>query len=82
MHFITDNSGEGGIRTFGTVARTTVFETGPFNHSGTSPDDALTKIKQALPGKGSNFFSIFISPSYCRNHTHREQIKLLKIESL
>jgi hypothetical protein len=30
-------SGEGGIRTLGTVARTPVFETGPFNHSGTSP---------------------------------------------
>ena len=31
------NGGEGGIRTHGTVARTTVFETVPFNHSGTSP---------------------------------------------
>ena len=29
--------GEGGIRTLGTLARTTVFETAPFNHSGTSP---------------------------------------------
>ena len=29
--------GEGGIRTLGTVSRTTVFETVPFNHSGTSP---------------------------------------------
>ena len=29
--------GEGGIRTHGTLARTTVFETVPFDHSGTSP---------------------------------------------
>ena len=29
--------GEGGIRTHGTLARTPVFKTGPFNHSGTSP---------------------------------------------
>ncbi len=28
---------EGGIRTHDTVARTSVFETDPFNHSGTSP---------------------------------------------
>ena len=30
-------SGERGIRTLGTVAHTTVFETVPFDHSGTSP---------------------------------------------
>ena len=29
--------GEGGIRTLGTVARTTVFKTVTFNHSVTSP---------------------------------------------
>ena len=29
--------GERGIRTLGTLARSTVFETAPFNHSGTSP---------------------------------------------
>jgi hypothetical protein len=29
--------GEGGIRTHGTLAGTTVFETAPFDHSGTSP---------------------------------------------
>ena len=29
--------GEGGIRTLGTVACTTVFETVPIDHSGTSP---------------------------------------------
>ena len=29
--------GEGGIRTHGTIAGTTVFETAPIGHSGTSP---------------------------------------------
>ena len=33
--------GEGGIRTLGALARTTVFETVPFDRSGTSPQ-ALT----------------------------------------
>src|SRR5438067_8678160 len=31
------SSGGGGIRTLGTLARTPVFETGPFNRSGTPP---------------------------------------------
>ena len=31
------NGGERGIRTLGTLARTTVFETAPFDRSGTSP---------------------------------------------
>ena len=35
-----DTSGERGIRTLGTVARTTVFETAPFNRSGISPNEA------------------------------------------
>lgn len=30
--------GERGIRTLGPVARTTVFETAPIDHSGISPD--------------------------------------------
>src|SRR5690606_38950904 len=34
---LQDNGGEGGIRTLGTLARTTVFETAPFDRSGTSP---------------------------------------------
>jgi hypothetical protein len=33
----TKNGGEGGIRTLGTLTRSTVFETAPFDHSGTSP---------------------------------------------
>ena len=31
------SSGEGGIRTLGSPKTTAVFETAPFNHSGTSP---------------------------------------------
>src|SRR5690606_5475453 len=31
------DGGEGGIRTHGTLAGTTVFETAPIDHSGTSP---------------------------------------------
>ena len=34
---LSEIGGEGGIRTHGTLARTTVFETAPFNHSGTFP---------------------------------------------
>ena len=34
------NGGEGGIRTHGPVARSTVFETAPFDRSGTSPESA------------------------------------------
>ena len=33
--------GERGIRTLGTVTRTTVFETVPFNHSGISPNSLV-----------------------------------------
>ena len=33
-------SGEGGIRTLGGPKPTTVFETVPFNHSGTSPNSS------------------------------------------
>ena len=35
------DGGEGGIRTHGTLARTTVFETVPIDHSGTSPGPRL-----------------------------------------
>jgi hypothetical protein len=36
--------GEAGIRTLGGVAPTTVFETAPFNRSGTSPLKRVTTI--------------------------------------
>jgi hypothetical protein len=35
--YLISVGGEGGIRTHGTVTRTTVFETVPFDLSGTSP---------------------------------------------
>src|SRR6266699_2055892 len=37
------SGGEGGIRTHGTLAGTTVFETAPIDHSGTSPLDWLAR---------------------------------------
>ena len=41
------DGGEGGIRTHGTLARTTVFETAPIGHSGTSPWRALIGTRPA-----------------------------------
>jgi hypothetical protein len=38
--------GERGIRTLGTVARTTVFETVPFDRSGISPGNGENKRSQ------------------------------------
>ena len=40
--FAGAGGGEGGIRTLGTLARSTVFETAPFDHSGTSPSFVQT----------------------------------------
>ncbi len=37
---LAKTGGGGGIRTHGTLARTTVFETAPFDHSGTPPIQA------------------------------------------
>ena len=38
INYLTQASGgETGIRTLGTLARSTVFETAPFDHSGISP---------------------------------------------
>ena len=36
--------GEIGIRTLGTIARTTVFETAPFDRSGTSPSECVISV--------------------------------------
>ena len=44
------NGGERGIRTLGGLAPTTVFETAPFNHSGTSPQDVRLR-KPGKPGR-------------------------------
>ncbi len=37
------NGGRGGIRTHGTLAGSTVFKTGPINHSGTLPSGSSAK---------------------------------------
>jgi hypothetical protein len=39
--------GEGGIRTHGTRKGTTVFETAPIDHSGTSPHEKLGLLAKA-----------------------------------
>ncbi len=44
---IQSNGGEEGIRTLGTLARTTVFETAPFDRSGTSPPPCLGQSRPA-----------------------------------
>ena len=54
VHFIdakAENGGERGIRTLGALARSTVFETVPFSHSGTSPTrhDLLRSMKRIKP---------------------------------
>ena len=41
------SGGEEGIRTLGTLARTTVFETAPFDRSGTSPPPCLGQSQKA-----------------------------------
>ena len=42
------NGGGGGIRTHGTLARTTVFKTAPINRSGTPPVCIIILIKKKL----------------------------------
>ena len=50
--------GERGIRTLGTVARTTVFETAPFDHSGTSPRRFRALSGQVWAQKGGRTIHI------------------------
>ena len=38
IEFVSSDCGEGGIRTLGTVSRTTVFETATIDRSATSPE--------------------------------------------
>src|SRR6185437_12636577 len=62
------SGGEGGIRTHGTLARTTVFETVPIDHSGTSPRGPLIRVGKSR-GNAScgvdlqGFLRIFRAPS-------------------
>ena len=48
------SGGEGGIRTHGTVARTTAFKAAAFNHSATSPNNLLEVEIKWCPGPDSN----------------------------
>ena len=41
---VVENGGEGGIRTPGTFARTTDFESAPFDRSGTSPGRGIVQF--------------------------------------
>ena len=41
--------GEGGIRTLGTRKSSTVFETAPFDHSGTSPSFPMDRSYLSEP---------------------------------
>ena len=43
--------GEGGIRTHGTLAGTTVFETAPIDHSGTSPQRSKQEAVEPLASR-------------------------------
>src|SRR5262249_56160550 len=52
--------GEGGIRTLGTVTRTTVFETVPIDHSGTSPR------RCPLPGRAEDTYGLARSQGRAR----------------
>ena len=44
--------GETGIRTLGTLTGSTVFETAPFDHSGTSPHRGSSEGAFSLSGMG------------------------------
>ena len=59
-----DDGGERGIRTLGGVAPTTVFETAPFDHSGTSPQMfAMTLIERRIPyPEWSNLIQVKAAP--------------------
>ena len=62
--FSTVNGGETGIRTLGTLARTTVFETAPFDHSGTSPQMFRSiQIERRIPYREwSNLIQVKAAP--------------------
>ncbi len=53
MSIVSDYGGEGGIRTPGPLARSAIFETAPFDHSGTSPSGiAILYFQPQPPGSG------------------------------
>ncbi len=45
---LREGGGGGGIRTHGTLASTTVFETAPFDHSGTPPFIGINHLTRSV----------------------------------
>ncbi len=66
----SEDGGEGGIRTLGPLARSTVFETAPFDHSGTSPFSYLDlhKTEPSTPSERQRGLRIRESESICALH--------------
>ena len=57
---IINNGGEREIRTLGPASGTTVFETAPFNHSGTSPENSSYTFTRLIIFK-LNFITMTIN---------------------
>ncbi len=57
--FQGDSGGETGIRTLGGLAPTTVFETAPFDHSGTSPRGSVSGDLVITAGVCKHIFPVF-----------------------
>ena len=68
---ISQNGGGTGIRTLGTLSRTSVFKTGAFDHSATPP----TRFSYTLPSdsKSNNQTKIY---SFCRQAFNIESMRL------
>ena len=60
VSYIEGNGGERGIRTLGGLAPTTVFETAPFNHSGTSPFNFVQPVGALARGTVANMRIVYL----------------------
>ena len=73
------NGGGGGIRTHGTLARTTVFKTAPINRSGTPPSNCfeciiIIPIQDLLSRRFfKNFLGVLKLIKYCYNQLMSEE---------
>ena len=52
-----ETGGGSGIRTHGTLARTTVFETAPFDHSGTPPRSARKPLASGFGPRAAPIYA-------------------------